>query len=282
MQPDKTGLPKAGVISLLLHIALITFLSLNLRLTIPKSEPSVYRVTLRPFSPLGNETPQGVSSPSLPGLSRQLPASPANEKPKAGESKIIKENTSIMKFDRKKAEKKTEKPVKKKISLASKKQKTLATKKDKIVAKEQKSEKTLEEDIEGIQHKVAVEDIEKRVEQRGPAGEGSSGLMAGGGAPRVSPDEAYGNVVKEKIMKKWALPENFSKEEKTFMIIIDITIGWDDGKVKKLSFEKSSGNDRYDQMAIRAIRQAEPFPPIPKDCMEDTFGIKFSPDQLAK
>jgi TonB family protein len=280
MQPDKTRLPKAGAISLLLHIALIAFLSFNLRLMNPKSELSVYRVTLRPFSSPGNETPQGVPSLSLPGLSRELPTSPPNEKPKAGESKIIKENTSIVKFDQKKAEKKTEKHVKKEVSLAPKKQKTLATKKDKTVAKEEESDKILEEAIEGIEHKVAVEDIEKKVESRGATGEGSSGLLAGGGSPRVSPEEAYKNIVYTRIMDKWILPKNFSKKGLETTIII--VIGWDDGKVKKLSFEKSSGNDRYDQMAIRAIGQAEPFPPIPKDCMEDTFGITFSLDQLAK
>jgi TonB family protein len=149
------------------------------------------------------------------------------------------------------------------------------------LANQEESEKTLQEPIKRIQHKVAVEDIEKRVEARGPAGEGSSGLMAGGGTQVVSPDEAYGNVIREKIMKKWGPPENFSKQENK--IIIDITIGRDDGKVKKLSFEESSGNDRYDQMAIRAIRQAEPFPPIPEDCLQDTFGIMFfSLGQFAK
>ena len=52
------------------------------------------------------------------------------------------------------------------------------------------------------------------------------------------------------------------------------------GKVQKLWFEKKSGNALYDQSAMRAIKKAEPLPPIPKELSEDTLeiGIRFTPD----
>jgi len=52
------------------------------------------------------------------------------------------------------------------------------------------------------------------------------------------------------------------------------------GKVQKTWFEKKSGNSLYDQMAMRSIRKAEPFPPVPKE-LEDTpleIGVRFYPE----
>jgi TonB family protein len=49
--PSDTGrLLKSGFFSILLHIALVIFLILNLWSAIPKGEPTVYRVTIRPES----------------------------------------------------------------------------------------------------------------------------------------------------------------------------------------------------------------------------------------
>ena len=52
---EKSGLPKAGVLSLLFHIALIIILGLSARLVITKVVPSVYRVAIMPFSAPGDE-----------------------------------------------------------------------------------------------------------------------------------------------------------------------------------------------------------------------------------
>lgn len=61
------------------------------------------------------------------------------------------------------------------------------------------------------------------------------------------------------------------------IIVIMIDKG---GKLQKAWFEKKSGNTLYDQMAMRAIKKAEPFPPIPKELGEEAFevGIRFHPE----
>ncbi len=64
--PDKGGLLKAGIFSLLLHITLVAALILGLRPTITKMHSSVYRVTIRPFSPQGNGSPFGSAIPGPP------------------------------------------------------------------------------------------------------------------------------------------------------------------------------------------------------------------------
>jgi outer membrane biosynthesis protein TonB len=50
--------------------------------------------------------------------------------------------------------------------------------------------------------------------------------------------------------------------------------------VQKSWFEKKSGNDAYDQMAMRAIKKAEPLPPFLKGMSGNTtaVGIRFGPD----
>jgi TonB family protein len=278
-----------GIFSLLLHIVLILFLTLNLKPGITKGGSSVYRVTLRPFSPPGNEIPQGGSSPDLP----RLPAPQAIEKPRPEDSQKGKETLPTVKPDQKKAERKVEKPAKAEISLAPKKQKTPDTKKDETLAKEEESEKSLQETIERMRLEQTLKDMQKRVDRRegsaaGSGGGAGSGVTAGEGSgslPGGSSGQAcgrYGGAVEAKIMKEWGLPKNLSKGGKGLETIIVIIIGRDDGKLKNSSFKKRSGDDSYDRMAMQAIIKAAPFPPIPQECRDNTVEITFSPDRLVK
>jgi TonB family protein len=77
----------------------------------------------------------------------------------------------------------------------------------------------------------------------------------------------------------WTIPENLLKEMAALETVVVITINRD-GKIKEMWVEKRSGNALYDQMAIRAIKKAEPLPPIPKELGENTLeiGIRFLPD----
>ena len=298
---DKSGLPKAGVISLLLHIALIIVLGLSARFVITKMVPSVYRVAITPFSPPGDGMPQGGPGP---GPAEELPAPPAVEKPKPEESKKPGKVVAVAQPEQKKAEVKVEKPAKTEISLAPKKQKTPDAKKDETLPKAEESDRSLQEAIEEIHRKVAIEEIQKRVADRGKAGEGpaeggtasspsegpivasarggpgsGTGSGAGTGSGGGTPEQVYGGMVEARIKKEWALPENFLKG-KTQLEAIIVVIIERDGRVQKAWFEKKSGNASYDQMAMRAIKKAEPLPPFPTAFIDNTFaiGIRFRPD----
>jgi colicin import membrane protein len=304
VQSDAGGLLKTGVISLGLHIALLIFLMLNLGPGVYRGGASVYRVTIRPFSPPGNGLPQGGSGPGLQGLPGKLPASVA-EKLKPDESFKGSESVARMKSDQKRPEKKAEK-----------------SEKGEKLEKEKGSRKSLQEAIEDIHKKVALDEIQKRVARRekaerlstegqsigeqstqGPIGSSSrsssrsdsgtgTGLGSGGflrgGLPGGSPWGSsvlesklndYCNMIWTKIKKEWTLPENLLKGEKNLETIIVVIIERK-GKIQKSWFEKRSGNVLYDQMAMRAIRKAEPLPPIHKEFDDETFeiGIRFHPD----
>jgi colicin import membrane protein len=56
-----------------------------------------------------------------------------------------------------------------------------------------------------------------------------------------------------------------------------------DGQVSRLAIEKSSGNSYYDQAALRAITDANPFPPLPAEFPGQTLrvhlGFNFSAER---
>jgi TonB family protein len=250
----------------------------------------------------------------------------------------------------KKTEKKIEKSDREEIADSSKKKKAPAeerieqtaavglkspTKKEEKPRDEKEPNRSLQEAIEDIRKKAALDTIQKKVTQRegeksrgeggstsrssqgpivsssgnvpgsgsgsgagaGPGGTGTgsgSGTGAGtgtgsgsgsGGSPwggsgavdsRLS--EYYGRIW-AKIKEEWTLPENLPQEKADLETIIVVIIE-KDGKIQKSWFEKKSGNSLYDQMAMRAIKKAEPLPPIPKEFSDDTFeiGIRFYPD----
>ena len=118
-------------------------------------------------------------------------------------------------------------------------------------------------------------------------GPGTGGYPIGGvpwGSPQGSSgwnsrlDEYY-SMIWAKIKEEWALPENLPKGKTNLETIIVVLIDRD-GKIQKSWFEKRSGNTLYDQMAMRAIKKAEPLPSIPKEFSDKTLeiGIRFYPD----
>jgi TonB family protein len=308
--PDKGGLLKPGIFSLLIHLALVVILILSAKSTITKVGPSVFRVTLRPFSPPGSGFQQGSPIQGLPGSPGGLSAPAIAEKPKPDENlkrTWIAEST---------------KPHQKKVAEKGEK-----SEQEEKLEKGKGTRKSLQEALEDIHKEVALEKIQKRVASRerlerltkerqlssgssqeptvssskdsalmgSGTGTGSgmgtgsgSSVFSTGGLPGGSPGGAsvleaklndYYSLIWAKIKKEWTLPENLPKGKIDLEAVIVVIIE-KGGKVQKSWFEKKSGNALYDQMAMRAIKKAEPFPPIPKEFSDETFeiGIRFHPD----
>jgi len=270
-------------------------LILSARPTMTKIEPSIYRVTIRSFSPQGDGTPLGSPAPGPAGRTEELPASPPGEKPKAAVNQKRTEKVEATKSRQKKAEKKLENvekgwsPEKRKSSL-----------------------KSLQEAIEDIDKKAALEEIQKKISGRersarlsqgptvsgagtgtasgaasgtgsGPAGSPSGGSpwgsASGGSSALESRLSDYYSAIWAKIKKEWTLPGDLPKGKKDLETVIVIIVERD-GKVQKSWFEKRSGNTPYDQSAMRAIKKSDPLPPIPKEFSDESFeiGIRFHPE----
>jgi len=309
---DKSELLKAGAFSLFLHIALLVIFSLSLKATMTKMGPSVYRVTLRPL--LGDGLPKGGSG--LPG-SGGLPASPPVEKLKPVEKPRSEGSKKGEVPSSTKKQKSYERPARNEMVEGLKRSPKKGEKREK-----ENSSRSLQEALEEIRKKAALDKIQKRVAVReelekgsttspspgpiisssrsstgsGPGvgtGTGSGTGTGTGGSPTGSPwgspfggssalqsklDEYY-STIWERIKREWTLPGDLPKEKTTLETIIIIVVERD-GKIQKSWFEKRSGNALYDQSAMRAIKKADPLPPIPKEFSDNIFeiGIRFYPE----
>ncbi len=311
------GLMKAGAFSLAIHIALAVLLTFGGR-TSMKEMPSIYHVTIRPFAPMGDGGPLGSSTPGSRGSS--IPAPETAEKPKPIEkTKPVEKPKSV--------EKPTKvEPIKDKAAQSTKKQKsdehaanrTMEGLKRSANADKQKSYKHLQDALEEINKKAALDRIQKKIALRpksergtgdeaeakastgtgvgsgsGPGtapgtGSGSAGSptggspwgsLTGGSSAIESKLNDYYNLVWSKIKKEWTLPGDLPKGGKNLETVIVIEFDRS-GKIQKAYFEKKSGNFQYDQSAMRAIKKAEPLPAIPKEFSDETveLGFRFYPE----
>lgn len=296
--PREGSLLKPAVFSLALHILLLTLLGFSLRSTFTKGTKGIYRVAISPISLPGGGSgtmPSGSDEPR-----RQEILEPVRKPFRVPLTEQKGEKT-----------KKTETVAKRKDSIEGLK----PSQKDQ--KKAQDSSKALHQAMEDIRRQAAIDQIRNRVARRqkedlqsgsasssgaseagplrsgspgfgspGTGGPGVGGVGAGpygpGGSASGSPSlldiklSDYYNEIWAKIKKGWTIPENLSVKKGDWEPIIILTIERD-GRVQKSWFEKRSGNNLYDQSAVRAIKKAEPFPPLPKEWGENTLeiGIRF-------
>jgi TonB family protein len=230
-------------VSLVIHIALVVFLNFNPWPMIIKVRPTAYTVTLMPVS---------IPEPEIPKT--PLPPVPKEEKIKPVE-KV--------------------KPIEK-------------PKKDDIIEKVKKKErdkeslKRLQEALDEVRKKAALDEIRKRVARKEREEERSTAILSAKTSLEMeSKWNEYYSLIWAKVKGAWTIPENLLKEkEMVDLEAIIVLIIERDGKIQKFWFEKKSGNALYDQSAMRAIKKADPLPPIPKELSEDTLeiGIRFFPD----
>ena len=118
----------------------------------------------------------------------------------------------------------------------------------------------------------AIENLRKKVQASSDV---SSGTVEVSMKMRV-----YYSIIWSKIKGEWALPEGILPGENIESVIgAKILKG---GAVTNLSFEKRSGNRYFDESAMRAIKKASPFPPMPEWIKEESIeiGIRFHSSEL--
>ncbi len=245
-RPKISILLKMGVFSLLLHILLVVLLTLNPWPTFIKPQPRAYTVTLMPVTMRESEIPP----PLTQSVTKEEKIEPVEKiKPKAKPIEKPKKNEIVEKVKKKEID--------------------------------EQSLKRLQKALEEIRKKAALDEIQKRIAQREKREEPTSHISATSITPaelESKLNEYYGRVWL-KIKESWTIPENLIKEIVDLESIIVLIIGRD-GKVQKWWFEKKSGNNLYDQSVARAIKKADPLPPIPKELGEKSLeiGIRFYPE----
>jgi colicin import membrane protein len=172
-------------------------------------------------------------------------------------------------------DKKAATPVSKEVATISKREHAVAMKK--VLEAPIKRLAPLKKDTSSELEK-AIEGVRKKVEAS------SARQAATGPRERVAETNlamnAYYEALWSRIKAEWALPRGILPSE-NLEAVIDVTIGRS-GNVTSLNIEKGSGNRYFDQSAIRAIRKASPFPPIPDTIRgsEMDLGIRFHSSQF--
>jgi len=78
-----------------------------------------------------------------------------------------------------------------------------------------------------------------------------------------------------RIKKQWVLPQSILPRDNIEAIVHTRILR--NGAVTELGFEKKSGNRYFDESALKAVRKATPFPPLPEWVKDNSIeiGIRF-------
>ena len=124
-----------------------------------------------------------------------------------------------------------------------------------------------------------IERLRKQVAQRKNSPPPKPTVPAGGGSV-IGERNIYFSVIRSKIMQAWVIPENLIENIYDLKAIVNFTI-FADGHISHVYLEESSGNKTFDESAIRAVKQAAPFPPLPASLGKRSLeiGIRFRPEE---
>ncbi len=89
--------------------------------------------------------------------------------------------------------------------------------------------------------------------------------------------KTYYNTIWEIIKNAWVIPEGVHVR-RGLETIVGLRVS-KDGRVLSIEIENSSGNDPFDQSAIRAIEKSSPLPPLPGEEESMEVGIRFTPEE---
>ncbi len=80
----------------------------------------------------------------------------------------------------------------------------------------------------------------------------------------------YTNLIVRKIGRYWQWANEFGKLKSVVYFKI-----LKDGSVSEVSLKDSSGDQLFDEQAMRAVKMASPFPPLPEGYAENDLGVYF-------
>ncbi len=85
------------------------------------------------------------------------------------------------------------------------------------------------------------------------------------------PFSYYVNIIRKKIVENWMWSQNYPGELKTVVYFKILR----SGDIEDLKIKESSSNKLYDNLCLRAVELAKPFPPLPEGFKEDYLGVFF-------
>lgn len=92
---------------------------------------------------------------------------------------------------------------------------------------------------------------------------------------------AYFRGIKQRIEQVWSYPNTAKKNRQTGNLLLEFTID-QEGNMVEIELLRSSGVAMLDDAAIKAIRKAGPFPPLPAEWKKPQLRIKVTFEYLMR
>jgi colicin import membrane protein len=146
----------------------------------------------------------------------------------------------------------------------------------------------IEEDVDASRPKPvsdAIDRLKKEIDEGAPAQSASAPLGGSGGSSegKVSAEiiAVYNAEIAYQIQKNWAFSEQLAGGRSDLETLMVISIR-PDGEISSIEYNKRSGNQYLDDSAFKAVKKANPLPPLPKGYFrsEYTIGLRFTPQGL--
>jgi colicin import membrane protein len=238
------------IVSVCIHAAVFTLLTLMPWLSPRKIHVPVYHVTL---------VTQAAQKPEAPQPRTEVTKKPVQKPPEKPKEKPI----TVKKTEPKKEVLPKKKPVRK------------------DVISEKRIQRKIESAIEELRKKAEAEEKPEAKEEKKPEVKEEVAQVA----PKPSRAvidlklRTYYNTIWQRIKEEWILSPSLLEESEDLETVIVIKVQRDGGIVESW-FEKKSGSLAYDESAMRAIKKANPLPPFPQELGEDflEIGIRFHPE----
>ena len=171
-----------------------------------------------------------------------------------------------------------------KVSLNTKKKKKTVKKKSKIIKKSKATDNDDDFNLKDFKKFLDKKKKEKGSTQKadtgnsGINGTGQSSVEAAKGLDILQ--KVYYNDIIEIIKSSWILPPQLKREKRNLKVVLVIKID-KNGKIIGSHIEQSSGNEFYDQSALRTISKIRKFnaPPVIKGRFLD-IGLIFNLKEL--
>ncbi|MGB5217956.1 MAG: energy transducer TonB [Smithella sp.] len=108
---------------------------------------------------------------------------------------------------------------------------------------------------------------------------GTTGTAISDAAINAQTNE-YISAVWSRVKQNWAMPQSLMPA-RNITTIIGVKIARN-GALEYAGFEKRSGNSYFDNSALRAVKKASPFPPLPSWVRDNSIeiGIRFHSAEL--
>ncbi len=91
--------------------------------------------------------------------------------------------------------------------------------------------------------------------------------------------EIYKLEIRYHILKNWVYSSQLAGTDEALRTVIGINIAAD-GRITDTWFDKRSGNDYYDNSALKAVMKSNPLPRLPDGYETYTLGLEFTPSDL--